>query len=323
MAREPQTPAHTAQVDLGSADLARLVAGPVDSYLALIEQAFEVECEARGQIVLIKGAPEATRSAELALAELGRRAKAAGRLDEADVRAAIAHAPRAGEQSSEGGGPLRLGSVIAKTPGQARFIEALVRDDLVFGIGPAGTGKTYLAVAAAVEALRVGEVERIVVTRPAVEAGERLGFLPGDFGEKVDPYYQPIWDSLHELMGREKVEKRRERGIIEVAPVAFMRGRTLKNCFALFDEAQNATRMQMRMMLTRLGEGSRMIVTGDPVQTDLPTRADSGLMHAVRLVHDLPGVGVVEFTSEDVVRRHLVSRIVERYERDDARSDRP
>ena len=189
----------------------------------------------------------------------------------------------------------------------------------MFGVGPAGTGKTYLAVAYGASLLLRGEVDRLVVARPAVEAGERLGFLPGDLTEKVDPYLAPIWEALADLMGAEALRRRRDRGEIEVAPIAFMRGRTLSQAFVIVDEAQNASRLQMKMVLTRLGEGARMAVTGDPSQVDLINRADSGLAHAVSILEGVKGVAVSRFEASDVVRHPLVERIVKAYDADDKR----
>ncbi len=193
-------------------------------------------------------------------------------------------------------------------------MRALEKIDLVFGIGPAGTGKTYLAVAFAAHCLERGLVERIILSRPAVEAGERLGFLPGDMREKVDPYLRPLYDALYDVLPPEKVERDLEAGIIEIAPLAFMRGRTLANAFVILDEAQNTTSMQMKMFLTRLGEGSKMVVTGDPTQIDLPPGQKSGLEEAVALLDGVPGIEAVRFTGADVVRRDLVARIVEAYD---------
>jgi phosphate starvation-inducible PhoH-like protein len=213
----------------------------------------------------------------------------------------------------------QLGGLTLRTPRQVHYVEAL-RDeniDLIFGVGPAGTGKTFLAVAAAVEALKQERVDRIIVTRPAVEAGEKLGYLPGDLSEKVDPYLQPIWDAFRGQMGETDLKARRERRQIEVAPLAFMRGRTLSNAFVIVDEAQNATQLQMKMVLTRLGEGSRMVVTGDPSQVDLPRTDQSGLAHAVSILEDVRGVEVIRFATQDVVRHRLVAQIVEAYHRDE------
>ena len=198
----------------------------------------------------------------------------------------------------------------------------LASHELVFGTGPAGTGKTFLAVAHGAGLLLRGEVERLIVTRPAVEAGERLGFLPGDMNEKVDPYMAPVWEALSDILGPEQLRRRRERGEIEVAPIAFMRGRTLNQAFVIVDEAQNTSRLQMKMVLTRLGEGARMAVTGDPSQVDLVNAADSGLSHAVRLLEGVKGVAVARFEAADVVRHPLVERIVKAYDADSAAKGR-
>ena len=204
-----------------------------------------------------------------------------------------------------------------RTPVQARYLEALVRNDLVLGLGPAGTGKTYLAVAVGASMLARGEVDRLILSRPAVEAGERLGFLPGDMKEKVDPYMQPLYDALNDFLPAKQVQKLIEEKRIEIAPLAFMRGRTLANAFVVLDEAQNATTMQMKMFLTRLGEGSRMVVTGDRTQVDLPKGTASGLVDAERILKDVRGVSFNYFTAKDVVRHPLVARIIEAYDRDD------
>ncbi|MCR4281465.1 MAG: PhoH family protein, partial [Bauldia sp.] len=197
---------------------------------------------------------------------------------------------------------------------QDAYIRAFDRVELTFGVGPAGTGKTYLAVAYAAAMLERGAVDRLILSRPAVEAGERLGFLPGDMREKVDPYLRPLYDALHDMMPAEKVERGLASGVIEVAPLAFMRGRTLQNAVIILDEAQNTTSMQMKMFLTRLGENSRMVVTGDPSQIDLPPGQASGLVEAIRLLDGVPGIARVRFTSADVVRHPLVARIVEAYD---------
>jgi phosphate starvation-inducible protein PhoH and related proteins len=203
----------------------------------------------------------------------------------------------------------------ARTPAQSSYIRALEKIDLVFGIGPAGTGKTYLAVAYAAHLLERGDVERIILSRPAVEAGERLGFLPGDLKDKVDPYLRPLYDALYDVLAPEKVEKDIEAGIIEIAPLAFMRGRTLTNAAIILDEAQNTTVMQMKMFLTRLGEGSKMFVNGDPTQIDLPPGVKSGLMDAVSLLDGVQGIEAIRFANSDIVRRDLVQRIVEAYDK--------
>jgi phosphate starvation-inducible PhoH-like protein len=244
-------------------------------------------------------------------------------VDEADVRAAVI-AARGGETGA-GGASLTLGrrgAIAAKTPAQGRYLEALATHDLVFSAGPAGTGKTFLAVAHGAGLLLRGEVDRLIVTRPAVEAGERLGFLPGDMNEKVDPYMAPVWEALSDILGAEPLKRRRDKGEIEVAPIAFMRGRTLNHAFVIVDEAQNATRLQMKMVLTRLGEGARMAVTGDPTQVDLVNRGDSGLVHAIGLLEGVEGVAVARFSAGDVVRHPLVERIVRAYDADAAKAQR-
>lgn len=209
----------------------------------------------------------------------------------------------------------RKGVVIPKTQAQRRYIETIRENDVTFGIGPAGTGKTYLAMAMAVSALKEEKVTRLIITRPAVEAGEALGFLPGDLNDKITPYLRPIYDALFDLMPHEDVIKNQERSVIEVAPLAYMRGRTLNNAFVILDEAQNATSEQMLMFLTRMGTNTKVVVTGDPTQVDLPHHKKSGLYEAVRLLRDIPQVAVMEFAKKDVVRHVLVQRIIEAYER--------
>jgi phosphate starvation-inducible protein PhoH and related proteins len=302
-----------------SDDGVRVVSGPGGRHAALIEDAFHVLLETPGGGVTVKGDAEARRRARQAIESLAEQAIAQHEVTPLDVRVAI-------DQVRLGGGPtpagVRRGQVGAKSPGQARYLDALAAHELVFGLGPAGTGKTFLAVAHGASLLRAGVVERLVVTRPAVEAGERLGFLPGDLTEKVDPYMAPVWEALTSILGAEALRKRRERAEIEVAPIAFMRGRTLSNAFVIVDEAQNTTRLQMKMVLTRLGEGSRMVVTGDPSQVDLVNAGDSGLAHAVSILEGVSGVAVARFTGVDVVRHPLVGRIVEAYDADVARRDR-
>jgi phosphate starvation-inducible protein PhoH and related proteins len=212
----------------------------------------------------------------------------------------------------------RRGAVGPRSPGQAAYMEALAGQEMVFGVGPAGTGKTYLAVAQAVAMLQAGKVDRIVLSRPAVEAGERLGFLPGDMKEKVDPYLRPLYDALHDMMPAEQVIRRLGSGEIEVAPLAFMRGRTLAHSFVILDEAQNTTPVQMKMFLTRMGEGTRMVITGDLSQVDLPPGTQSGLRDALDTLEGLPGITVVRFDRRDVVRHPLVAAIVGAYEQRDA-----
>ena len=211
---------------------------------------------------------------------------------------------------------LRKRPVRARTPAQDAYIRALRRHALVFGVGPAGTGKTWLAVAHAVQMFERKEADRIIISRPAVEAGERLGFLPGDMREKVDPYLRPIYDALYDLMDARTVERALETGEIEIAPLAFMRGRTLSNAAVILDEAQNTTSMQMKMFLTRLGENSRMIVTGDPSQVDLPPGQRSGLAEAIRLLRNVEGIAIITYTAEDIIRHELVARIVDAYDKE-------
>ena len=209
----------------------------------------------------------------------------------------------------------KRGVIRPKTLGQRSYIESIKKHDLVFGIGPAGTGKTYLAMAMAVAALKKGELGRIILTRPAVEAGERLGFLPGDLAAKIDPYLRPLYDALHDMMPAESLESYIDRNVIEVAPMAFMRGRTLNNSFVVLDEAQNATIEQMKMFLTRLGFNSKAVITGDVTQTDLPVGKSSGLVNAEKVLNSVEGIGFVYFSKEDVVRHELVQRIIEAYEK--------
>lgn len=213
---------------------------------------------------------------------------------------------------------VRKKTIAARSPMQSNYIDAMQKREAVFGIGPAGTGKTYLAVAQAVALFEQERIERIILSRPAVEAGENLGFLPGDLKEKIDPYLRPLYDALYDTMGAEKAEKRILAKDIEIAPLAFMRGRTLSNAFVILDEAQNTTSMQMKMFLTRLGEGSRMVITGDPTQVDLPKGETSGLLEAVDILRDVPEVGVIRFQAKDVVRSALVAKIVGAYDRNDA-----
>jgi len=282
----------------------------------LIEDAFKVLVETPGGGVSLNGEADARRGAKRAIEALAGRVADRLEVTPSDVRVAIDEA-RVGAGGTAHHAS-RRGAVAAKTAAQARYLEVLADNDLVFGLGPAGTGKTFLAVAHGAGLLRSGAVERLVVTRPAVEAGERLGFLPGDLTEKVDPYMAPVWEALSTILGADALRRRRERGEIEVAPIAFMRGRTLANAFIIVDEAQNTSRLQMKMVLTRIGEGSRMVVTGDPSQVDLLNPADSGLAHAVGILAGVEGVAVAHFSAADVVRHPLVGRIVRAYDADAA-----
>lgn len=305
---------------------ARAVAGEANRHVALIEDAFGVLVETPGGGVSLSGDAKARGHAKQVVQALASRADQGLEVTEADVRVAIGQARTGGRPAPGGGAALpigRRGQVTPKTPMQARYLEALSACELVFGLGPAGTGKTFLAVAHGAGLLLRGAVDRLIVSRPAVEAGERLGFLPGDLTEKVDPYMAPVWEALTDILGAEQLRRRREKGEIEVAPIAFLRGRTLSHAFVIVDEAQNASRAQMKMVLTRLGEGARMAVTGDPTQIDLLKPADSGLAHAVGLLEGVKGIAVTRFTAEDVVRHPLVERIVRAYEAEHAASGRP
>ena len=292
--------------------------GEYDANLARIESQLGVTAHAHGNVITLSGEKAAAEIAREVLAALYERVGKGETIGSGDIDGLIRHA-RSGAPRAEGMAQIRTRRriVTARTPMQSAYLRALEKFDLVFGIGPAGTGKTYLAVAFAAACLERGLVERIVLSRPAVEAGERLGFLPGDLKEKVDPYLRPLYDALKDVLPPEKVEKDLANGIIEVAPLAFMRGRTLAHSFVILDEAQNTTSMQMKMFLTRLGEGSKMAITGDPSQIDLPRGQESGLGQAVRLLDGVRGIETVRFTSADVVRRDLVARIVEAYDRAD------
>ena len=290
------------------------VLGEHDVHLALIEQLIGVKAIAHGNIVSISGPTAACATAKKVLEALYARAVRGEEFAAGDVEGMIRHSRSA--PANEGMAQIRTRKkvVTARTAMQSSYIRALERSDLVFGLGPAGTGKTYLAVAFAAQLLEKNLVDRIILSRPAVEAGERLGFLPGDMKEKVDPYLRPLYDALHDVLPKEKVEKAIADGEIEIAPLAFMRGRTLANAAVILDEAQNTTPMQMKMFLTRLGEGSKMIVTGDPTQIDLPSGQKSGLVEAVGLLGLVKGIETIRFLSQDVVRRDLVMRIVTAYE---------
>jgi phosphate starvation-inducible PhoH-like protein len=291
--------------------------GEYDSHLALIESRLGIEAHAHGNVVTLTGPQPACEIGRTVLNQIYDRVRKGETVTPGDIDGLIRHA-RSGPPQGAGSGTAQIRTrkriVTARTPMQSDYIRALDRTDLVFGIGPAGTGKTYLAVAQAASYLERGLVERIILSRPAVEAGERLGFLPGDMRDKVDPYLRPLYDALYDVLPPEKVEKDLETGTIEIAPLAFMRGRTLSHAFVILDEAQNTTSMQMKMFLTRLGEGSRMVITGDPSQIDLPPGQKSGLDEAVRLLEDVEGIATIKFTGADVVRSELVARIVAAYD---------
>src|SRR5438477_8663348 len=304
-----------------------LLYGERDLHLDRIERQLGVSLVPRGNRLAIAGPASATEVARLALSRLYERLKRGQEIDMAAVEAAMRLAQAEIEDKGlslwrdDAGFRTRKRRIAPRSAAQAAYVKAMRENELVFGLGPAGTGKTYLAVAAAIDLLMAGRVERVILSRPAVEAGERLGFLPGDLREKVDPYLRPIFDALDDMMPADQLAKRLGNGEIEVAPIAFMRGRTLAHAFVILDEAQNTTPVQMKMFLTRLGEGSRMVVTGDPTQVDLPAGARSGLADALEALQGVDNIAVVRFTEKDVVRHPLGARIVGAYDsRDRARN---
>ena len=293
--------------------------GQFDRNLTQIEAGLDVQIARRGNVLSIWGAAEARARAEDILRMLYTRLEDGGTVGPADIAAALripdgATYDRAALSNTEI--RTRKKQVTPRTPAQTAYVSALLSHELAFGIGPAGTGKTYLAVAVGVSLYLAGEVDKIILSRPAIEAGERLGFLPGDMKDKVDPFMQPLYDALHDFLPAKQMGRLMEDKIIEIAPLAFMRGRTLANAFVVLDEAQNATAMQMKMFLTRLGEGSRMVITGDRSQVDLPRGVLSGLREAERLLKPLPNISFSYFTSRDVVRHPLVAAIIEAYDKD-------
>ena len=307
--------------------LASALYGQFDENLARLEQKLGVDIRSRGNQLAISGPATQVEAARTALSTLYQRLKRGLDIDRQEVDAALRHA-RADEATREpnlfglagaDGSAVRTPRrhITPRTPAQSRYLRALQEADLVFGLGPAGTGKTYLAVAQAVQQLITGTVERLILSRPAVEAGERLGFLPGDMKEKVDPYLRPLYDALYDMMPADKVERAIAAEVIEIAPLAFMRGRTLANSFVILDEAQNTTPVQMKMFLTRLGENARMAVTGDLSQIDLPAGMRSGLTDAVEVLDGVEGVAFARFSAADVVRHPLVARIVRAYDAHD------
>ena len=313
-------------------DNARLahLCGSVDAHLRSIESALEVSVSRRNEFFRVEGpkaraehamhllqalyeqavAPLGAEQVQLALVQSGAAVAGGAARKSADPGSA----PAEGADAAAPALRTRRTELVGRTPNQANYLRNILEHDISFGIGPAGTGKTFLAVACAVDALERSAVQRIILTRPAVAAGERLGFLPGDLAQKVDPYLRPLYDALHDLMGADKVARAIEKGTLEIAPLAFMRGRTLNHAFVIFDEAQNSTAEQMKMFLTRIGFGTKAVITGDVSQIDLPRGTESGLIDAERVLRRVRGIATTRFTSADVVRHPLVARIVEAYD---------
>jgi phosphate starvation-inducible protein PhoH and related proteins len=322
-ARESQTQVTTLTLTFEDNRKLPNILGQHDQNLALIEHRLKVELAPRGNQITIRGSADAAETARQVLLDLYTKAMRGVDITRGEVDGTIRMTEIAQDKTIAGEGVrTRRKQVMARTPMQRTYIDAIRNHELVFGVGPAGTGKTYLAVACAAEALMNGEVDRIILSRPAVEAGERLGFLPGDMKEKIDPYLRPLYDALYDMMPPSLVEKGLAEKQIEIAPLAFMRGRTLSSAFIILDEAQNTTPQQMKMFLTRLGEGSRMVVTGDPTQVDLPNGVTSGLSEALGVLKGVKGIAQVPFTAEDIVRHQLVGRIVQAYEKK-ARTTKP
>lgn len=302
--------------------------GPCDAYVKKIERSLKVSIVNRGEKVIITGSDANVRHARAVLETLAALRNRGNDISEQDVDYSIAMSME--EQQQEmlnldkdlichtiNGRPIK-----PKTVGQSEYINAIRNNMIVFGLGPAGTGKTYLAMAMAITAFKIGEVERIILTRPAIEAGEKLGFLPGDLQSKVDPYLRPLYDALYQIMGADSFNKNMEKGLIEVAPLAYMRGRTLDNAYIILDEAQNTTPAQMKMFLTRIGFGSKVIVTGDMTQKDLASNVKSGLEVAIKVLKNIEGISFITLTSKDVVRHPLVMKIVQAYDKYESRQKR-
>ena len=315
----------TQKLSTEGADLLTL-AGVNDSNLLELSRLFGVKVSLRGESMVVSGAPEFVQRASQVARRMVEIARQRDELTADDVLRLGDETERDGDGGDAGVGATRIALpgvrkvIQAKTPGQAEYLQQIADNDIVVGIGPAGTGKTYLAVAAAVDALTRKRVRRIVLARPAVEAGESLGFLPGDMQAKVDPYLRPLYDALDEMMPFERIQRALETRTIEIAPLAFMRGRTLGDAFVIVDEAQNATSMQMKMLLTRLGVNSRMVITGDKTQVDLPKHAESGLVQVERLLPGIDGIAFHYFTENDVVRHRLVRDIIRAYDIDEGKA---
>ncbi|MEM8772200.1 MAG: PhoH family protein [Pseudomonadota bacterium] len=308
-------------IDFDDNRLAADLAGAHDAHLAILEDALDVRIDPRGNRFAVSGETGARAYAIAALERLYERLKNGLSIAAEDVRAAARNIDATASPKAAAAELRTIKTpkrqIAARTPNQAAYLEKLAGHDLTFGVGPAGTGKTYLAVAHAVGLLLSDAVDRIILSRPALEAGERIGFLPGDMKEKVDPFLRPLYDALHDMMHADYVERRIAAGDIEIAPIAFMRGRTLARSAVILDEAQNATPEQMKMFLTRLGEGAHMAITGDPSQTDLPDGQPSGLADALAVLSGVDGVAEARFTAVDVVRHPLVARIINAYDKRD------
>lgn len=313
---------HQINLQLDEASVTRELFGNNDIFLRRIEQQLNVSIITRGEQILVSGEKYAV--VEIVLQHLLSVVKKGLVLTERDVIYAVKLAEQGKIEhfltlfEDEIIKNARGKAIRVKTLGQKQYVDAIEKNDLVFGIGPAGTGKTYLAVVKAIQALKEGKVRRIILTRPAVEAGESLGFLPGDLKEKVDPYLRPLYDALHDVLGREQATRLAEKEVIEIAPLAYMRGRTLEEAFVILDEAQNTTPEQMKMFLTRLGFGSKMIITGDDTQIDLPRGIKSGLDIAINRLQKMPEISFIYFDSTDVVRHPLVQKIIHAYEKNDS-----
>ncbi len=308
----------TISVSIKSNEVLANISGELDKNFKFLEEKVGSKIYFRGNSIMIKGNPAKNKKIEQAINFLVERYLANGIIEEKDVVSSLnsemsnlsnKNLYSVGEAIKT---PRR--SIIPRSAIQKKYIEALKSKEIIMALGPAGTGKTYLAVAVAITMLLDKKIDKIILSRPAVEAGERLGFLPGDMKEKVDPYLQPLYDSLYDLLGYEKIQKKIEIGEIEIAPLAFMRGRTLKNCFAILDEAQNATKTQIKMFLTRIGENSKLVVNGDPSQIDLLNKNSSGLTNSTEILKKLKEIAILEFDQRDVVRNPLVSKIVEAYQ---------
>ena len=306
--------------ELFNNQLVQQLVGPQDSNLRTIETLLGVEISSFGNQIVIRGNDDTVKQAKTALEILHHKLSKGIAVGEQEVKAAVRMSDTPSEISDD---EVSLADIVLKTKKrhiyprsatQAKYIQTMMKNEMVFGLGPAGTGKTYLAVALAVSMMLEGKIDKIILSRPAVEAGENLGFLPGDLKDKVDPYLRPLYDALYEMLPAEQVDKKLAIGEIEIAPLAFMRGRTLSNAFVILDEAQNTTPMQMKMFLTRLGENSRMVVNGDLSQVDLPRGVISGLRDAIDTLKNIPGIGSVTFSAADVVRHGLVAKIVKAYE---------